>query len=269
VGSEVEVLADADRSGGFLVLIDRIRQSYVDLHDPTYLDFEYVQTFAAVLDTLPAGPLTVTHVGGGGCSFPRYVAHTRPRSSQIVFEPNENVHAMLRTDLPLPRRSGIRVRRTDGRSGMRALRDASADLVVVDAFDDGLVPAELTTAEFVADVARVLRPDGTLLMNVADGPPALFTRRLLATVRLHLPHVVLAADPAVIKRKRFGNVVLAASRATLATDDLARAAARSALPYSVLGPEAVTRLVADARPLSDEDTMTSPEPPGDSWRVRD
>ena len=50
MSGHVEVLADADRPGGFLMLVDRVRQSYVDLRDPTYLDFEYVQTFAEILD---------------------------------------------------------------------------------------------------------------------------------------------------------------------------------------------------------------------------
>ncbi len=47
-GGAAELLADADRPGGWLLLVDRIRQSYVDLDDPTYLDFEYVQSFADV-----------------------------------------------------------------------------------------------------------------------------------------------------------------------------------------------------------------------------
>ena len=46
--SVVELLADSDRPGGCLLLMDRIRQSYVDLDDPTYLDFEYMQAFADV-----------------------------------------------------------------------------------------------------------------------------------------------------------------------------------------------------------------------------
>ncbi|MEP7179238.1 MAG: hypothetical protein ABI775_09140, partial [Pseudonocardiales bacterium] len=49
-GGVAELLADADRPGGWLLLLDRIRQSYVDLEDPSYLDFEYVQAFADVLD---------------------------------------------------------------------------------------------------------------------------------------------------------------------------------------------------------------------------
>src|SRR4051812_5996034 len=154
----VELLADADRPGGWLLTVDRIRQSYVDLDDPTYLDFEYVQAFADVLNALPAGPLAVTHVGGGGCTLARYIAATRPGSPQIVLEPDSALTAVVRARLPLPTRSRIRIRAVDGRSGVAALRDASADVVVLDAFHGGRVPAELSTREFAAEVSRVLRP---------------------------------------------------------------------------------------------------------------
>jgi spermidine synthase len=171
----VELLADADRPGGWLLTIDRIRQSYVDLDDPTYLDFEYVQALADVLDALPPGPLAVTHIGGGACTFARYVAATRPGSPQIVLEPDAALTALVRARLPLPRTSRIRIRPVDGRGGVAALADASADVVVLDAFHGGRVPGELTTAEFMTEIARVLRPTGVLLANIADGPPVTYT----------------------------------------------------------------------------------------------
>ena len=42
----------------------------------------------ALLDALPAGPVAVSHVGGAAMTLPRYVAHTRPGSPQIVLEPD-------------------------------------------------------------------------------------------------------------------------------------------------------------------------------------
>ena len=269
MSGHVEVLADADRPGGFLMLVDRVRQSYVDLRDPTYLDFEYVQTFAEILDALDPGPLNVTHVGAGGCTLARYVAAVRPRSSQIVLEPDAEVIAVLRARLPLPRGSGIRIRHIDGRRGVAALADAGADVVVVDAFDDGRVPAELGTTEFIADVARVLRPDGLLMMNVADGPPGTYVRRLVATLAQAMPEVLLSADPSVLKRRRFGNIVLAASRAALPVSSLARAAARAPFPTAVLAGEQLAPLLSGAAPLTDADSMRSLDPPAATWRVSD
>jgi Spermidine synthase len=259
---DVELLADADRPGGWLLTVDRIRQSYVDLDDPTYLDFEYVQAFADVLEALPAGPLAVTHVGGGACTLARYLAAVRPGSSQVVLEPDEPLVALVRARLPLPRRSGIRIRPVDGRAGAAALRDASADVVVLDAFHGGRVPAALTTAEFLADVARVLRPGGVFLANVADGPPVTYTRRVLATVRTVLPEYLLIAEPAVLKGRRFGNVVLAASRAALPTGPIRRAAAAAPFPRTV-----TVAFGGAARPLTDADSMRSPAPPDEVWRI--
>ena len=262
-GERVELLADSDRPGGWLLLIDRIRQSYVDLDDPTFLDFEYVQAFADVLDALADGPLAVTHIGGGACTLARWVAATRPGSSQIVLEPDVEMTDLIRARVPLPRGARIRIRAVEGRAGLTQLRDASADVVVLDAFHGGRVPPSLTTIEALAEVARVLRPDGIFLANVADGPPVNYTRRLVATVRTQLPHLLLIADPSVLKARRFGNVVLAASRAALPVDDVRRASARAPFPRSVtLG------FGGDQRPLTDAEPQRSPAPPDELWRVQ-
>jgi spermidine synthase len=263
----IELLADDDRPGGWLLLLDRIRQSYVDIDDPSYLDFEYIQAFAEVVDALPPGPLAVTHVGGGGCTLARYVAQTRPGSPQIVLEPDAALSTLVRARLPFARGARVRIRPVDGRTGVAALADDSADLVVLDAFHGGRVPAELTTTEFVADVARVLRGNGVLLVNVADGPPGVFVRRLVSTLRATLPAVLLTADPAVLKRRRFGNVVLAASRAELPVAAVTRAASAAAFPRQVLSGAQLADFAGGARPLSDADPMRSPQPPDEVWRV--
>ncbi|MGI8679145.1 MAG: spermidine synthase [Jatrophihabitans sp.] len=263
----IEFLADADRPGGWLLTVDRIRQSYVDLDDPTYLDFEYVQVFGDLLDLLAPGPLAVTHVGGGACTLARYVARTRPGSTQIVLEPDEALTAQVRGRLPFGRDVRVRIRPVDGRSGIAALRKASADVVVLDAFHGGRVPPELTSREFVIQAARVLRPDGVLLVNVADGPPVRFTRRLVNTIRLGLPEVLAVADPAVVKGRRFGNVVLIASRRALPADDLRRAAARAPFPRVVHSGPQLVQFAGGAPVLTDADPMRSPEPPDALWRV--
>jgi len=226
-GGVAELLADADRPGGWLLLLDRIRQSYVDLDDPSYLDFEYVQAFADVLDALPAGPLAVTHVGGGACTLARYIVETRPGSPQIVLEPD----------------------------------------AALTAFHGGRVPEELTTAEFLTDVARVLRPSGVLMANIADGPPGIFVRRLVSTVRAALPSALLIADPAVLKRRRFGNVVLAASREELPVAAVTRAASGAAFPRRVLAGSRLAQFAGGAAPLTDADPLRSPAPPDEIWRV--
>jgi len=266
-GGAVQFLADADRPGGWLLLIDRIRQSYVDLDDPTYLDFEYAQWFADVFDVLPAGPLAVTHVGGGACTLARYVGATRPGSSQIVLEPDERLTALVRARLPFARGTRVRIRPVGGAQGIAALRDASADVLVLDAFAGGRVPAELTTVEFLTEVARVLAPGGVIIANVADGGPVTYTRRLVAALRSVFTDVLVRADPAVLKGRRFGNVVLAASGDDLPVAELSRRAAGAMFPQRVVSGAELTDLVREAAPLSAADPMRSPAPPDEIWRV--
>ncbi|HYQ32297.1 MAG TPA: hypothetical protein VEQ83_03730, partial [Lapillicoccus sp.] len=79
---------DRDSYGGVTVVVDGTPQSYVQADDPLLLAFEYVQHFALVAETLPPGPLAVTHVGGAGLTFPRYVEESRPGSTQVVLEPD-------------------------------------------------------------------------------------------------------------------------------------------------------------------------------------
>src|SRR5262249_59877747 len=114
------------------------------------------------------------------------------------------------------------------------------------------------------EVARVLRPSGVFLANVADGPPVGYSRRFVATVRAALPHALVIAEPAVVKGRRFGNIVVAASRSRLPAEAVRRAAASAAFPRTVtLG------FGRDAAPLTDADPMRSPEPPEATWRVAD
>ncbi len=110
-----------DDRGGVTVILDGSPQSHVQLDDPGLLAFEYVQHLGLVLDTLPPGPLAVTHVGGAGLTLARYVNHVRPGSPQIVLEPDAALTELVRRELPLPRQHRIRVRPVDGLQGWLSL----------------------------------------------------------------------------------------------------------------------------------------------------
>ena len=79
-GGTAELLADADREGSWMLLVNGTPQSHVDLDDPTHLEFEYVRRMGHVLDLAadPGAPLDIVHLGGGALTLPRYVAVTRP-----------------------------------------------------------------------------------------------------------------------------------------------------------------------------------------------
>jgi spermidine synthase len=229
-------LQPTERARAFVLSHDGRDQSYVDLEDPTYLAFDYVRRMADVVDVVaaPGVPLRVVHVGGAGLTLPRYVAATRPTSAQVVLEPDTDVTELVRERLPLPRRSGIKVRPVDGRTGVAALPDGRVDLLVLDAYAEGRVPAELLTREMSADVARALADVGTYLLNLSDRAPFAHTRRVVAGLRESFSHLALGAEPATLRGRRDGNLMVLAGRDPLPVEALRRRAAESPAPYRVL-----------------------------------
>ncbi|MCL1900382.1 MAG: spermidine synthase, partial [Promicromonosporaceae bacterium] len=74
-------------------------------------------------------------------------------------------------------------------------------------------PAGLTTPEAASAAAAALRPGGIYLANCGDRPPLTEARRELATLRTAFPEVVVIAEPAVLKGRRYGNLVLVGVKA--------------------------------------------------------
>ncbi|MDQ0378178.1 spermidine synthase [Amycolatopsis thermophila] len=259
-----ELLADADRANAWLLTVDEVAQSYVDLDDPAHLEFEYVRRIGDVIDCLDAGPLDALHLGGAGCTVPRYIAATRPGSRQLVFDADEPLIDLVREQLDLRSVPNLRVRISDGREGVTTRRDDSADLVVADVFQRARMPGDVATLEFTGDVDRVLRPTGTYLINVADGPGLKFARRVVATIGTVFPHVVMLADSGVLRGRRFGNVVLAASRKDLPLAGISRRAASAAFPARVTSGADLDRFRGNAKPITDDEAVDTPRPP---WNV--
>jgi spermidine synthase len=262
-GGTAELLADADRDGSWMLLVDGTPQSHVDLEDPTHLEFEYVRRIGHVLDLAaqPSAPLDVLHLGGGALTLVRYVGATRPGSRQRVVEFDQPLTDLVREYLPLPRGARVRVRADDARAGLAAHRPASADVVICDVFAGARTPAHLTSTEFAAEVHRVLRPDGVYAANVADGPPLKFARAQVATLRSVFRHVCLLAEPGTLRGRRFGNLVAVASDAELPIEGLLRACARDPMPSRVVYGVDLDRFAGTARPVRDADAVDSPEPP--------
>lgn len=264
----IELIADDDHPGGTMLVMDAVRQSYIDLRDPTYLDFEYIQFFASVLASWRPGPVATTHIGGGGLTMPRFLAVTRPGSPQIVLEPDAELTALVRQALPLPRGHRIRIRPISGRPGIAQLADASADLIILDAYADGRVPAELTTLEFFTDLSRVLRADGLLLANLVDEPGLRYLRRAVAGLQEVFGEVTLVSSKDVLKGRRFGNLVLAAASDSLDLETLRREIARQPFPAGVRDNLYLTTTFGTGKPWTDQDSAESPEPNREGWRIR-
>lgn len=251
--------------GGWELDVDGTPQSHVDLDDPTHLHFEYVARMGAMIDRLgmPGQPLTAIHLGAGALTIPRYVEATRPGSRQQVVELEPALWDLVREHLPLPRGAQIRVRIGDAREVLGRLPAGlvgAADLVVSDVYSGAQTPAHLTTVEFFTEAARLLAPDGVLLVNVADGAGLAFARREVATVQAVLEHVIVLAEVQTLKGRRFGNLVIAASRAPLPTDWLPRLMAAGPHPAKVAEGREVADLARGARVATDADATASPKP---------
>jgi spermidine synthase len=262
-----ELEPDPDMPDAWLLRVNGTPQSYVDLGDPSRIEFEYMRRLAHVVDLMPpaGGPLRALHLGGGAWTLARYIAATRPRSTQQVAEFDAALIELVRTRLPVDRTARIRVRHGDARAVLTKAPEGSCDLVVTDVFAGARTPAHLTSVEFVSLAARALGPAGVYAANIADGGALAFARAQVATVRAVFPHVCVLAEPAVLRGRRFGNVILAASRVGLPVSDLARRTAGDPFPGRVEDAEALARFTGGAHPTTDETATRSPLPPKGTW----
>jgi hypothetical protein len=203
------VAADPNRESGRTLYLDQLRHSYVDLNDPTHLEFDYIKSFAAAINgTWPENRrLDALHIGGGGLTMPRYLTATRPGSHNKVYEIDGAVVELDKKELGVRTGSDLDVTVRDGRLGIRSEATDSDDLIIMDAFSGVSVPWHLTTRELVADIRRVLRPEGLYLVNVIDFGEANFAKAEIKTLQAEFAHVTVIART----NEAGGNFVLAAS----------------------------------------------------------
>ncbi|MFF7096937.1 spermidine synthase [Streptomyces rubradiris] len=267
-GGLAQLVPDPDRSRAWTLLIDGAPQSHVDLDDPAYLSFDYQRRLGHVIDLAapPGRPVHAVHLGGGAFTLARYVAATRPRSTQQVVERDASLVRLVRRELPLDASARVRVRAVDAREGLAKVPDGWADLVIADVFSGARTPAHLTSTEFLDEVRRALKPSGSYAANLADGPPLAHLRGQIATAAARFGELALIADAAVLRGKRFGNAVLVASDAPLPLAELTRRAASDPHPGRVEHGRALTDFTGGAVPVTDAAAVASPAPPPSVFR---
>ncbi len=264
-----KLMPDVDRERAWLLTVDGAPQSYVDLDEPTHLEFEYARRLGHVLDTVaePGLPLDVVHLGGGALTLPRYVAATRPGSRQRVVEYDRGLLDLVVEQLPPPDDADIALHGADAREWLEAAPADSADVLVGDVFGGSRVPAHLSTVGYARAVERVLRADGVYLANLADAAPFTFLRSQLATLATVFEELSLIAEPAVLRGRRFGNAVLVAAHQPLDIAVLARRTAADAFPARVEHGTALRAFIGGAAPVREEDAVPSPEPPDGAFGI--
>lgn len=263
----VELVHATHAPDGVLLLVNGAESSYLDLADPGWLEFEYMQQMVAAIDAVfpHRRPLRAVHLGAAGCALPRALDAGRPGSRQLAVEVDALLAAYVRAWFDLPRAPRLRLRVGDARIAVRGLRAGSQDLVVRDAFAGSEVPDHLRTVEFARLVSRVLRPGGLFLANSADYPPLHHTRREAATLHEVFPHTAVISEPGILRGRRYGNLVLVASPSPLPLAALDRAARSLSPPVTVLVAEDLEQFRRTAQPLRDPPPGGGPPPTSAEW----
>jgi hypothetical protein len=250
-----EFVPDLSRPGSWMLYVNDVMQSHVDLQDPGYLEFEYIRRIAHVIDlAFPEGqPVRTLHLGGGAMTLARYIAVRRPGSSQLVAETDARLTELVRRHLPMPAgKPRVRVRQADARAVLESVRAGSYDLVIGDVYDGPATPSHLATSGVVKAAARALRDGGVYAVNVADGPPLNHVRGQIATLRDGFGHCCLIAEAGVLRGRRTANLVLAASQRELPAVELRRRCAGDPFPARVLDGAELARFTGGAQVVTDE-----------------
>lgn len=247
------------------LVVDGTPQSQVDTADSSQLGFGYIRHMGHVLD-LAFGerePITALHLGAGALSIPRYVEATRPGSRQQVVELERDLVDFVREVAPLPAGASIRVRYGDAREQLSKLPrglTGKVDAIVVDIFAGPSTPAHVTSVEFFEELSSFLAPDGIVLVNVADGHDLRFARGEVASIRAAIGPTLLVSDPAVLKGRRFGNIVAVAARRELELPMLPRLAASGFPPATVHTAPQTVEWLRGASEVHDAEATDSPVP---------
>ena len=258
--------------GSFTLIVDGTPQSHVNLDDPSQLFFEYIQRIGHVIDQLgtPGEPLTAVHLGAGAFTLPRYIEATRPGSRQQVVEIETDLVDLVRAHLPLPRNASIRVRHGDAREVLGKLPGGlrgEVDLLVVDVFSGARTPAHVTSLEFYREAVALLKPEGIIVANVADGPGLTFARGQAATMISATAHVAALAETQILKGRRFGNVVMVGSRAPLPMEWMPRLLAGGPHPSKIVQGAELRNWIAGASIVTDDTAVQSPPPAKNIFQV--
>ncbi len=243
----VTVLRDLERPGGRLLRQGGMDASYVDLGDAQHLEFEYLRRMRDVVEAV--GARRVVHVGGAGCALSRALAAAHPEHRQEVIEVDPEVVELARRHLGLRRAPGLRVRVGDGRTVLAGREDGSADAVLIDAFVGAQVPRHLVTLEALHDLARVA---GVAAVNVVDTRTMPGASAIAAGLDAAFPSVLALGAPAVLGKRRGGNVILVGARQLPSLDRLRSAAAADRSPGAVLAPADMPAFIGGAPAWRDE-----------------
>lgn len=248
---KLELLQDAERPSGWWLLVGGSEQSFVDIADPAHLEFEYIQMIADVVETaFPGdGPLAALHLGGGLCTLPRWVADRYPGSRQRVAEADAEVARIARSLGPMPR---VEIVVDDALRVLQHTKSRSLDLLVSDVYVGPETVMTVYPQPALAAARTALRPAGLYVCNLSDAAPFDLAKTVAATLRAIYDDVALLAEPAVLRGRRSGNVVIAATDAALDLAELGRRSVAGSVRVRLVAADDLDDFIGPFEPALDE-----------------
>ncbi|MEB0138427.1 MULTISPECIES: fused MFS/spermidine synthase [unclassified Undibacterium] len=154
-----------------LYLNPQCMQSALLIDQPERLLCAYSRAMMAFLLACPA-PRHIILIGLGGGSLVKYCYHRLPDCRITAIEIDADVIALREQCQIPPDDERLQIIHADGRAWLAANTD-QADVILLDAYDQQGLVAELNTAEFYASCHRNLHADGVLVANVWGKPSTL------------------------------------------------------------------------------------------------
>ncbi|MCI1192221.1 transferase [Calidifontimicrobium sp. SYSU G02091] len=184
-------------------------QSRVDLRHPDRLDLEYTRLMMGFLLWQPR-PERIAMIGLGGGSLARFCHRHLPQAHLRVVENNPHVIALReRFEVP-PDGERFSVIEAEGASFVRFV-PKRFDVLLVDGYDIGGLPASLGTQRFFGHCAQALQPGGLFVMNLCA--PSTRKAQVIERIRRAFGGTALCVDDS----EALNSIVLASNGHTLST----------------------------------------------------
>ncbi len=253
-GMTAELIRDLDRPDGWWLLVDGSEQSYVDVENPSHLEFEYLQMAAYVIDTTWPDECAARRAAPRRRTVHAAEMARRPPpgSRQLVAERSATIAAMARK---LGAIDGTELLQIDAAELVTQQPGDAADLVVCDVYDGPDTVTSLFTTTALTELRRVLRPDGCYVCNLSDAAPFSLAKVVIATIQAVMGPVVMLAEPPVLRGRRSGNLSSPLEQRPFQHDDLVRRAAGGPVRVRVVSGEGLAAFVGGAEPASDESQL--------------
>lgn len=223
------------------LFLDGTQSSALDLEDPTWLEFEYMQHLCAVVTSQFSKDVSLKalHLGGAGCALARAFDAHYPHARQLAVELDGELATYVRQWFDLPRSPRLRIRNDEAFHALETTQ-ATWNVIIRDTFLAGRIPEPLASAECYANAARALSEDGMYLVNTLAGR-GFHAQEECAHLLRTFPHCLAITAKDILSNKRFGNMVLAGSMVPFDVDAIKRALHKLSFPVRLLGDAELAR----------------------------